>query len=105
MNFGDILRELLADRNMTQKELARQLNIAPSTLGNYIQDSREPDFATLKAIADHFHVSVDYLLDHREPTVRSRREDELLHIYRDLEPRDQALLIDIGKAMRRAQTR
>ena len=51
MNFGDVLRELLEDRNMTQKQLAADLNIAATTIGNYIRGMREPDFEILKLLA------------------------------------------------------
>ena len=76
MKFGDILRSLINDRNITQKQLAADLNIAPSTLGNYIQDSREPDFQTLKSIAAYFSVTVDYLIDHPSPYTQGRKEEE-----------------------------
>ena len=33
MSFGDNLRALIEERDITQKELAKKLNIAPSTLG------------------------------------------------------------------------
>ena len=59
MNFGNNLRKLIEEREMTQKELAKQLNIAPSTLGSYVQSAREPDFATLILLADFFDVSPD----------------------------------------------
>mgnify|MGYP000441238564 CR=1 FL=1 len=62
--FGDNLRALIEERDITQKELAKKLNIAPSTLGSYVQNVREPDFATLKMFANFFDVSTDYLLDH-----------------------------------------
>ena len=32
MSFGDNLRALIEERDITQKELAKKLNIAPSTL-------------------------------------------------------------------------
>ena len=54
MKFGDILRELLEENELTQKQLAQDLNIAPSTLGNYIRNIREPDFETLKIFATYF---------------------------------------------------
>jgi len=63
MKFGDILRDLLEQHDITQKQLAKDLNIAPSTLGNYIQNLREPDFELLKKVAAYFQVSTDYLLD------------------------------------------
>lgn len=64
MSFGNNLRTLIEERNMTQKELAQQMNIAPSTIGSYVQNTREPDFATLKLLAGYFDVSIDYLLDY-----------------------------------------
>ena len=64
MEFGDILRELLAERGITQKQLGQDLSLAPSTLGNYVNNLREPDYTTLKRIAQYFHVSTDYLLDY-----------------------------------------
>lgn len=97
MKFGDILRSLINDRNITQKQLAFDLNIAPSTLGNYIQDSREPDFQTLKDIANYFNVTVDYLIDNRSPYTKSRNEEELLRIYRSLSPEQQDLYLEQGK--------
>ena len=36
MSFGNNLRTLIEERDMTQKELAVQLNIAPSTMGSYV---------------------------------------------------------------------
>ena len=50
MSFGNNLRALIEERGMTQKELAIQLNIAPSTMGCYVQNTREPDFDTLQTI-------------------------------------------------------
>ncbi len=98
MRFGDILRNLINDRNITQKQLASDLNIAPSTLGNYIQDSREPDFQTLKDIAGYFNVTVDYLIDNRSPYTQSRNEEEILRIFRSLSPEQQDLYLEQGKA-------
>ena len=51
MNFGNKLRALIEERGITQKELASHLNIAPSTVSSYVQNTREPDFVTLKLIA------------------------------------------------------
>lgn len=54
MSFGDNLRTLIEERNLTQKELAKQLNIAPSTMGSYVQNTREPDFSTFEAACEIF---------------------------------------------------
>ena len=84
MSFGENLRSLIEERNMTQKELAMQLNIAPSTMGSYVQNTREPDFATLKLLANYFDVSIDYLLDNFTGKVADHHEAELLRIFRSL---------------------
>ena len=97
MTLGEILRDLLTDNDITQKELAENLGIGVSTLGNYIQDYREPDFAVLKLFADYFGVTTDFLLDHRTGTAGSHGEDELLRIYRILTSDQQELYIKQGK--------
>lgn len=51
---------------LSQFELARRLDMGRSALGNYEQGDREPDFETVRKIADFFKVSVDYLLG-RQP--------------------------------------
>ena len=99
MSFGDNLRKLLNDRGITQKQLAMSLNIAASTLGNYIQDSREPDFETLKRLADFFDVSIDYLLGHCSKEANNHLENEILHIFRSLTPEQQEIYLEQGKAM------
>lgn len=79
---------------MTQRELAAQLNIAPSTLGSYVQNAREPDFATLKLLAGFFHVSLDYLLDYSQEPGADVREREMLRIFRSLAPEQQEICVE-----------
>ncbi len=98
MLFGDILRNLLDEKNITQKQMAADLNIAASTLGNYIRNTREPDFATLCRIAGYFGVSTDYLLDYHPSYNISPLEAELLRVFRSLTPAEQKIYIEQGKA-------
>lgn len=94
MSFGNNLRTLIEERDMTQKELAIKLNIAPSTMGSYVQNVREPDFATLKAIAKFFNVSIDYLLDYNSGKTATHQESDLLRIFRTLPPDQQDICIE-----------
>ena len=94
MSFGKNLRILINEQGLTQKELAAQLNIAASTLGSYVQNKREPDFITLKAIARYFDVSIDYLLDNPCQAVTSEQENELLRIFRCLLPEQQLICLE-----------
>ncbi|WP_295216199.1 helix-turn-helix transcriptional regulator [Ruminococcus sp.] len=71
-HFGDILLNLLEKNNISQRELAAALQIAPTTLNGYIKNKHEPDYKTLIRIADTFQVSVDELLGHE--VKRSQQE-------------------------------
>lgn len=97
MEFSERLRELIEDREITQKELAKQLNMAPSTLGGYVQGAREPDFYTLKLFADYFQVSTDFLLDHSCQFKKLASDDEVLTIFHSLTKEQQKIYLDLGR--------
>ena len=103
MKFYEILRQLIEDSEISQKQLAHDLNIGVSTLGNYARGLREPDFDTLKAISIYFNVSCDYLLDNRKDAGASYEEDRLLNIYRSLNSDNKTLLIEQGKLLVRLE--
>ena len=94
MSFGSNLRTLIEERDMTQKDVAIHLNIAPSTMGSYVQNTREPDFATLRALSNLFHVSIDYLLDNTSPKAATHQEDELLRIFRAMLPEQRDVCLE-----------
>ncbi len=100
MQFGDILRELLDNHDISQKQLAKDMNnIAASTLGNYIRNIREPDFETLKQFANYFKVSTDYLLDRQTGFTANHLEDELLCVFRSLPDSQQKMYLEQGKVL------
>lgn len=103
MTLGNRLKKLLYDNQITQKQLAKDLNIAQSTLNGYVQDYREPDYKILDALASYFGVSADYLLG-RTNTVKinnlnniSSDEQELLSIYRCLTEEQKVYLLEQAK--------
>ena len=61
--FNDKIRYLRKHQELTQAEVADGIDILQSTYSNYEQGTREPDFATLKKLANFFDVSIDYLLE------------------------------------------
>ncbi|MCL2820278.1 MAG: helix-turn-helix domain-containing protein [Oscillospiraceae bacterium] len=99
MSLGEMLRNLLDEWDITQKELASNINIGASTLGNYMQDIREPDYEVLKILASYFNVSTDYLLEHKTNQITSINEDELIRIFRNLSVDQQELFIQQGKLL------
>ena len=62
MMFGDRLKALRIDNDLTQEELAEKLHINRSTLSNYENLGREPSYILLIEISNYFNVSIDYLL-------------------------------------------
>lgn len=104
MTFGEKLKKLMDEKDVTQKEVSSSLNIAISTLNGYANDNREPDFSTLASLARYFDVSTDYLLGIVDiPKNSSDYDDDklqlLLHYYTRLNPKLQSLLVDEAKLL------
>lgn len=59
-------RELRKEKNLTQFELAHQLNIDQTTISKWELDKALPDTAMLIKLAEFFDVSTDYLLSRSE---------------------------------------
>lgn len=98
MNLGETLRNLIEQQGITQKELAIKLSITPSALGNYVQNTREPDYNTLVKIADYFQVSTDCLLGYNTLGQKLSHEEEiLLHIFRSLTEDQKEIYLEQGK--------
>lgn len=62
MAFGEVLKNLRKEKNITQKKLGEIFNLRRTTISGYETGRKEPDFGTLIKISDYFNVSVDYLL-------------------------------------------
>lgn len=105
MNFGDVLRELLEEHDISQKQLAEELNISASALGNYVRNNREPDFEILKKIARYFCVSTDFLLNYQSDSQSDYRDQKLLQIFHSLTEEQKDLFIEQGKLFIRSNSR
>ena len=105
MIFSERLRLLIEEKELTQKQLARELKIPVSTLGGYVQGTSEPDFNTLKIIASYFDVSSDYLLGLPVRGTSNESEQELLRVFQAMTPEERGIYIDQGKAFIRAKKR
>ena len=95
MEFHERLRYLIDCEEIKIKDLAPRLHLAPSTLGNYVQGTREPDYDTLRRIADYFGVSIDYLLGHTPPA--SDDERRLLTYFRSFTLGQRRFLLEQAK--------
>ncbi len=65
--FSERLRQLRLEAGLTQAQLARFLDVDPSTISSYeTRAERLPPEDVLKKMADLFGVSLDYLLGRSE---------------------------------------
>lgn len=108
MSIGKRLRNLLEERNMSQRKLAEDLNLAATTINGYIMENRQPDYDTLIQLAEYFHVSTDYLLgvtENRQMVDQplTARERELVGLYRDLKSDKQDLLYEQAEFYRKSR--
>lgn len=62
MTLGQRLNIKLKENNLTQKELAKLLNVSTSTLNGYFTDYRTPDYDTLIKLCNVLNTHLDYLL-------------------------------------------
>lgn len=61
-NFSTNLKELRENKGLTQREIAKLLNISQVTYCNWENDKTEPDLNNLIRLCRFFMVSTDYLL-------------------------------------------
>ncbi len=62
LRFGDRLYNALAKRQMTQRELAKQIGVTEVTISRYISNRRMPHAAMIVKIAEALGMSADTLL-------------------------------------------
>lgn len=60
--FSQKLKQLRTASQLSQKKLAKELNVSRSCLANYESGKRFPSADILSIISEYFKVSVDYLL-------------------------------------------
>lgn len=62
VTLGEKLKALLKEKNMTQEELAEQLDVSRQAVGKWVNDRGTPEVNKLIQISNMFGVSLDYLL-------------------------------------------
>ena len=62
VEFGNRLRRLRKDRNLTQQQLAELIGVKNSVISFYEVGERTPSPDVLRKLALALHVSTDYLL-------------------------------------------
>lgn len=60
--FGNILKELIPARGVTQVDLANYLGVTQQTVSHYVNDKREPDLKTFYKICKYFEINTQLVL-------------------------------------------
>ena len=110
MAFGERLKRLRVEKDLSQQELADILKVNRATLGNWEIDRTSPGYTTLCKIAKYFNVTVDYLLN-GEPLkvsedgvpyiVMSPEDIELFAEIKQLSEEDKAMVNSLVEHLRR----
>lgn len=81
MELSTTLRELRERNRYSQKVVAVRLGCSSSIISSYETGERTPSVQNLVALADLYHVSVDYLLGRSSPQteldVSGLRQDQI----------------------------
>ena len=60
---GGFLKELRKERNMTQQQLAEQLNVSTRTVSRWETGTNMPDISVLVELAEFYEVSIPEIID------------------------------------------
>ena len=62
MDFKTRLKELRLEKNVSQLEVAKMLNMSKMAISQWEKGNSEPSIEQLKILAAYFDVSIDYLV-------------------------------------------
>ncbi|OFI48969.1 hypothetical protein BG261_04720 [Floricoccus tropicus] len=74
MDIGDKIKQNRLQKDLTQDELAKVLNVSRSTVSSWEVGRNYPDLETLVAISDYFSLSLDKLIREDAEMVKSERK-------------------------------
>ena len=81
--LNERIRKLRLERNWSQVDLAKKLNVTKQSVSNWENDNIQPSIEMLVKLAGTFSVSTDYLLgleDRRYLEITGLSDGELSHI-------------------------
>ena len=88
------IRELRKNRGLTMKQLGDILGLAESTISQYENGKRQPDYETLLRLSEHFGVSVGYILGAEEKkTPLVNGDEELTELLETLKTRPECRML------------
>ena len=65
-NFSEILKDFLAEKNLTQVAFAKTIGVKQSQVSEWLKGKAKPGYDILKSMALAFNISADYFLGIKE---------------------------------------
>ena len=78
MTFGETLKRLRQRKNISQDDLARELNVKQYVISSWEIGRSEPNIEQIKFLSTYFTVSTDYLLGKDVIIVNNEKEFEIV---------------------------
>lgn len=90
----DKLKALRLNADLTQSELAKEVELPQSCISLWEKGSREPNLIGIKKLAEFFNVTTDYLLDLTNEQKNETEKVESIGI-----TQDEQYLLDLYRSM------
>lgn len=100
--IGRKIKESRMQEVMTQEKLAELCSLSIQHISNIENGRTKLALPALLKIANVLNISVDYLLDANLTAHESVNEYELLQIFRECDEAEQAVLLDLMRAVRQS---
>jgi transcriptional regulator with XRE-family HTH domain len=84
MEFGDKIAKLRKDLKMSQGDVAKKLDTAPSIIGRYERNEIKPSIEVGFKFAKLFNVTLDYLVDDSD-TIAQLKDTRILSRFKEIE--------------------
>ena len=76
MTFGEKLKQLRKDNNLTQDDLAQKIYVTRTAVSKWETDNALPAIDSLKLISELFHVSIDDLISDGDIETKRLRDEK-----------------------------
>ena len=86
LHIGERITQLRKQFNLSQDELAKQINVSRTIIGNYERNTNMPSVEVVLKIAKTFNVTVDYLIGEGK---MSTYDKEVIKRIEDIDKLDQ----------------
>ena len=70
MEFSQIVKSLRLERGWSQQDVADRVGLNKMTISQYENGKRKPSFEMIEALAEIFHVDMNYLLGYSDKITR-----------------------------------